>query len=91
MIFFFLTGVNDAVHQTVSDLNDKNKNSVKKTEGFRSIEEVVSKKPVFRIRICNFWASRIWIRKYLYGSESSSGSFHQQAKIFDTGGKFAHL
>jgi hypothetical protein len=27
----------------------------------------------------------------LYGSESSSGSFHQQAKIFDTGGKFAHL
>jgi hypothetical protein len=27
----------------------------------------------------------------LYGSESSSGSFHQQAQIFDTGGKFAHL
>ncbi len=27
-----------------------------------------------------FWASRIWIRHYLYGSGSQSQSFHQQGK-----------
>jgi len=58
----------------------RKKRHLRRRKSRKSKQGECTVKPVLWIRIICFWASRIRIRHYLYGSVSGSRSFHHQAK-----------